>query len=328
MKPWRYILILFLLFLHKDIQAQNLFERFITPADTFSQNKFIAASSFTAATYSGFSIGLYNIWYKNFEQGSFQFFNDWNEWNNMDKYGHFYSAYFQTALGYQGAQWSGLSKKNAIISGVVLGTIFQTTIEIMDGFSSKWGFSVPDIAFNSLGTAAFVSQQYFWNEQRIIFKVSSSDRNYSDDPIYSLDGNAISSLSKRTDDLFGKSLPEKFIKDYNAQTIWASVNIYSFLDEDTAFPKWLNLGIGFGSEHLYGGFENTWIEGNQKFTLDDNRFPRYQQFYLGLDIDLVRLPIKNKFIRTLFHGLNIFKIPGPAIEINTLGQVKFHLIHF
>ncbi|GLR19204.1 DUF2279 domain-containing protein [Portibacter lacus] len=301
---------------------------FIVPSDTLNHKRFNTATIFAASTYSAFSVGLYNVWYRQYDQTSFHFFNDWNEWNNMDKMGHFYTAYFQGVLCYQGAKWTGLSEKKSILTGAILGTLFQSTIEVMDGFSGKWGFSVPDIAYNTAGISAFVAQQWYWKEQRIHFKVSSYNRPYSTQPILSTDGEITNSLEQRADNLFGSSFAARFLKDYNAQTIWASVNIHSFLPEESRFPKWLNLALGTGSENMFGGYENKWEIDQHTFELHLDEFPRYRQFFIGLDVDLTRLPIDNYYWNSLLSILNIFKIPGPAIEINTLGQIKFHIIHF
>lgn len=308
--------------------AQNTFQHFITPSDTFNQKRFNSAAIFAGSTYTAFSVGLYNIWYKQYEQTSFQFFDDWNEWNNMDKMGHFYTAYFQGVLCHQGARWTGLNKKKSILTGVILGTLFQSTIETMDGFSEKWGFSVYDVVYNTAGVGAFVAQQWYWDEQRIHFKVSSYNRSYNTERIFDVTGATFSTIENRADQLFGSSFGERFLKDYNAQTLWASVNIHSFLAEGNKFPKWLNIAFGTGSENLFGGFENKWSIEDHDFDLHLDDFPRYRQFYIGLDVDLTRLGIKNYYVKSAMRILNIFKLPGPAIEFNTLGEIKFHLIHF
>ncbi len=302
--------------------------KFIVPSDSFNQQRFNSALTFTGVTYLGFSIGLYNIWYRKYEQSPIHFFNDWNEWNNMDKMGHFYSAYFQGNLCYQGAKWSGLSKKKSIITGVAIGSLFQSTLEVMDGFSEKWGFSVFDVGFNTAGISAFALQQWYWDEQRIMFKVSGYKHKYATSPIYSTNGIGVSTLDQRANKLFGSTFAERLLKDYNTQTIWASVNIYSFLPKGNNFPKWLNLAFGTSSENMYGGFNNSWIENGDTYTLDKTEFPRYRQFFLGLDVDLKRLPIDNYYWNTILSVLNIYKLPGPAIELNSLGEFKLHLIHF
>jgi len=228
-------------------------------------------------------------------------------------------------LCYKGAKWTGLSENKAITTGLICGTLFQTTIEVMDGFSSKWGWSWSDFAMNNGGLAAFYFQQKYWGEQRISFKVSSYAQDYSTDPISSVSGMSSSSLNNRADELYGATFAERYLKDYNAQTIWASVNIKSFLDESSKVPDWLNVAVGYGANNMFGGYENSWQVGNETFVLKDDQ-ERYQQFYLGLDVDFTRLKVKNHFLKSLLTTLNIFKIPFPAIELNSRGELIFHLI--
>ncbi len=279
----------------------------------------------SATTYTGFSIGLYNSWYKQYPQESFHFFNDWGEWENMDKYGHFYTSHFQAALCYKGAKWTGLSEKQSINTGLICAALFQTTIEVMDGFSSQWGWSWGDFAMNNAGLAAFYFQQKHWGEQRIHFEVSSWPKKYPTvQNINSQSGSASTSLNERANALYGKSWAERYLKDYNAQIIWASFNLASFASENTKIPPWLNVAIGYGAENMFGGFENEWEIDNDLFVLDYS-YERYQQFYLGLDVDFTRIRVKNPFLKSLFTTLNIFKLPLPAIEFNTRGEVIFHL---
>ena len=69
---------------------------FFEGSDVYNGRRFMAASALGATTYAAFSVGLYNSWYKNYNQGSFHFFNDAGEWNQVDKAGHVFSAYFQS----------------------------------------------------------------------------------------------------------------------------------------------------------------------------------------------------------------------------------------
>lgn len=301
---------------------------FFVPADSFSQKRFHTALAFSTVTYSAFSVGLYHAWYKNFDKGSFQLFNDWGEWRHMDKWGHVYSSYFQSALCYNGARWTGLNRNKSIWTGVAISTLFQTTVEVMDGFSTKWGFSLPDVASNTAGSFLFAAQQYFWNEQRISLKLSSSVKNYPNEQIVSTDGLQTEFLRDRVYNLYGSGLLERYLKDYNAQVYWASIKVESFLPDTHRWPSWLNIALGYSAENMFGGFDNSWTQDGHIFVLNQQAFPRYSQFFIGLDIDLPSLNPRNPFLKTVCSVFNIFKIPGPAIELNTQGQIKFHLIKF
>ena len=314
----------FSIVLHCQEQRDTL--GFFDPSPSFHEKRFKTALGFSIGTYTIFSYGLYNTWYKQFPQEGFHFFDDWNEWQNIDKYGHLYTSYFQGELCYKGAKWTGLSEGRSILTGVVCGALFQTTIEVMDGFSSQWGFSITDFAANTVGLGAFAMQQHFWKEQRIMFKVSSWTTNYSSAQIISTDGQATSSIDQRADDLFGNSFVERMLKDYNAQTLWVSVNVNSFLPSQNAWPDWLNIAFGYSGESMFGGFTNSWSENNASFELGEDH-DRYKQFLLGFDVDLNRIHVKNNFLKSLFSIFNIFKYPMPAIEYNTRGEWKFHFLY-
>jgi hypothetical protein len=297
---------------------------FFTPSDTFNQKRFNYAIGISAATYTGFSIGLYNTWYKQYPQEGFHIFNDWGEWNNMDKVGHLYTAYFQGVLCYKGAKWTGLSDNKSIMVGVICGGLFQTTIEMMDAFSSEWGFSLTDMGANIAGLGLFALQQKYWGEQKIMIKVSSFPKKYDDYLVVGSNGTSIS-LQDRADNLFGASFAEKYLKDYNAQAYWASINVNSFLPRNNKWPDWLNVALGYGADNMFGGFENEWETEGEQFVLPKDAYPRVHQFYLGLDFDLTKVKTKNNFLKGLLSIFNIFKAPSPALEINSRGEVSFHI---
>lgn len=316
--------IFFFLFLFK-MESQSPRLSFFEKPDSLNHKRFYTSATTGLVIYSGFSVALWKAWYKDSEITTFHTFNDWNEWQNMDKVGHFSTAWIEAYYSFCGAQWTGMKDKNAILIGIGVGLGLQSTIEIMDGFSADWGFSWSDMAFNALGVGFFATQELLWHEQRIKPKFSASPVSYPDIQIASNNGNNSTFLKTRVEDLYGEDYHISVFKDYNAQTYWLSANLYSFLKNDhIKFPKWLNIAVGHGSENLFGGFGNTWSVEDASYRLSATDFPRYRQFYLSFDIDLARLPIKNRFLKFLIGAVNWIKIPSPTLEINTLGKVKFH----
>jgi hypothetical protein len=67
-------------------------------------------------------------------------------------------------------------------------------------------------------------QQGLWHEQRILLKVSSDFRSYSQPPITAIDGVTTDNLHRRAADLYSNHLAGRLLKDYNAQTYWLSFN--------------------------------------------------------------------------------------------------------
>jgi hypothetical protein len=297
--------------------------------DSLHRGRFWTAAGTGTVAYTGTLLTLNNLWYTKYPRTSFHLFDDSREWQQMDKAGHMFTAYFEADWLYHIARWTGMREKSSIWAGALMATSLQATVETLDGFSSQWGFSLSDFGSNIAGGLLWASQQAGWKEQRIRMKVSSTYRTYPAFPVYSNIPDGMTTLDARAKDLFGKNILQSFLKDYNAQTIWLSFNVHSFLKEESKFPKWLNVAAGYGAENMFGGFENKWKEDDgSEYVLNENQFPRYSQYYISPDIDLSKIKTKSKFVNTLFCMLNIFKIPAPALEINGKGGVDVEWIHY
>jgi uncharacterized protein YfiM (DUF2279 family) len=262
-----------------------------------------------AALYAGSMSGLYFLWYAGYEQSPFHFFNDNAEWLQMDKAGHATSAYHVGLIGYEALRLAGLDEKKSLLYGAPLGFIFLSTVEIFDGLSAGWGFSWGDMAANALGAGLFMGQQALWHEQRIAMKYSYHNTQF---PQY-------------RPNLLGSNLPEKMLKDYNGQTIWLSFNLKSlFMGKESKLPSWINLAFGYSAEGMTGGFSNV----NQYNGQAIPEFTRTRQFILSPDIDLTRIPVENKFLKTTLKVLSFIKIPMPAIMLDSQGDFSAYWLYF
>ncbi len=262
-----------------------------------------------AALYAGSMSGLYFLWYAGYEQSSFHLLNDNAEWLQMDKAGHATSAYHVGLIGYEALRLAGLDEKKSLLYGAPLGFIFLSTVEIFDGLSAGWGFSWGDMAANALGAGLFMGQQALWHEQRIAMKYSYHNTQF---PQY-------------RPNLLGSNLPERMLKDYNGQTIWLSFNLKSlFLGKESKFPSWINLAFGYSAEGMTGGFSNV----NQYNGQAIPEFTRTRQFILSPDIDLTRIPVENKFLKTTLKVLSFIKIPMPAIMLDSQGDFSAYWLYF
>ncbi len=276
-------------------------------SQTIDRNRLTGVLAAQGTLYVASVTGLYFAWYSQNPLSSFHFFNDNQEWMQMDKVGHFVTANYISRLGYHTYRWSGLDEKRSAWFGAGLGFAYLLNIELLDAFSTGWGFSPGDLAANTLGISTFLAQQLLWREQRFSFKYSFHRSSYP--PL--------------RPDLLGKNLIQEMVKDYNGQSYWFSVNISSFLPERTKFPVWLNLAAGYGAEGMVGA--NT--SGTPPDQLPPGISP-YRQFYLSLDVDLTRIPTNKSWLKTLFTVFSFIKIPAPAIEFNTLGEIRFHPIYY
>jgi len=290
--------------------------KFFQPAPSLNKGRAIGLSTGLGATYAGAMIGLNYIWYKDSPRSKFNFFNDAKEWKQVDKLGHLHGAYFESVWATQMLKWAGVNHKKASIYGGLMGFTLQSSIEIFDGFSEKWGASWSDIGFNALGSAMALTQNLLWQEQRIRSKYSFHKVSYPD-----------AQLEQRAIDLYGEGKIERLIKDYNSLAIWVSVTPSRFMKNPRPQAKWLALSVGYMGGDMYGGFDNSWEDENGN-TIDRNDIEQYRRFFFSLDIDFEQFPAKKPGWRTLLSVMNIIKAPMPAMEFNTKGQVIFHPIFY
>jgi hypothetical protein len=236
----------------------------------------------------------------------------------MDKTGHFSGAYTQTMAAYHIHRWCGVKENKALWYAGLAGFGVQSSIEIFDGFSEKWGASWSDIGFNAAGSLFYIVQEKAWHQQRILIKYSFNAEKYND-PI----------IQQRIDHLYGKNIFERSIKDYNGINVWLTVTPADFIKNAKRY-KWLSIALGYGAGGLLGGFENKWNEYDSNGDLiirDYTHIGRYRKFIIAPDINLERFPAKKKGWRMVLYALNYIKIPSPALEINTKGEVIFYPIY-
>lgn len=302
--------ILLLVFVHiLPVKAQDNSLRFFDFPGKYNSKRFKTVIAVESGLYAASMIELNELWYKNYERSPFHFFNDNEEWLQMDKAGHAVSAYYLGKVGVDALRWSGVGEKKAIFFGGSLGSVFLTTIEILDGFSNQWGFSKGDVLANTFGSLVFIGQELGWKEQRILLKFSFSGSRYA----------------QYRPDLLGNSVPERVLKDYNGQTYWVSANISSFLKQENKFPKWLNIAFGYGADGMLGGGINPLF--NDK-GISYPSFERYRQYYFSLDVDLTRIKTSSKLLNACFHTFGFIKFPAPALEYNEVEGLKFLPFYF
>lgn len=82
---------------------------------------------------------LYQSWHSTVPFQKFHFINDNHHWNQMDKFGHAFSSYYMTNIFRSELEWAGVGRKKASIYASLTAWVSITTIDVMDGFSSRWG---------------------------------------------------------------------------------------------------------------------------------------------------------------------------------------------
>lgn len=256
-----------------------------------------------STTYALSLLALNQLWYANNPRTSFHFFNDNDQWLQMDKAGHLYTTFQLSRTGSRAFRWTGMPARKAAVLGSLTGLILMTPIEILDGFSSSYGASWGDAAANLSGSALFLGQHLLWDDTRIT-------------PKFSFQRSGLASLRPNT---LGKGLQEEFLKDYNGQTYWLSLNVQSFLPKQKNFPRWLNIAVGYGGQQMiYAREEENRAQG----------FTAYRQFYLSLDLAPSRIRTHSKVVKTLLFALDAIKIPAPTLEWNPQQGWRFHPVYF
>jgi hypothetical protein len=276
-----------------------------------TKNKKILLSSTLGVAYIASMAELYHLWYANYPQSKFHLFNDNKEWLKMDKAGHIFSSYSVGKYGIELLKGAGYSNKTASIAGPLYGYLYQTTIEVFDGFSSEWGFSTGDIMANTIGTGLVMGQALAWKEQRISLKFSFFQTPYS----------------KVRPEVLGNSFWQNMFKDYNGQTYWLCVNPKSFAPK-SKWPAWLDISLGYGATGMYGGHDNLFTDRYTEMLYDYRSTPRRMEFYLSPDINLEKLKTKKKWIRYSLKVLNAFKFPLPTLNYTQGLGFKFQAVKF
>jgi uncharacterized protein YfiM (DUF2279 family) len=279
----------------------------LLPSIAFSQadsvvnkKKLIVASASVGVAYTASMVVLGNAWYADAPKQSFHWFNDAPEWKQMDKAGHFFSAFHLADNSSMVLQSTNLSRRKSDIIGTITGAVIMSSIEVFDGYSAAYGASISDIAANSAGSLFFLGQSVWWNEVRIHPKFSFHH----------------TSLSKERPDVLGSGASE-ILKNYNGQTLWLSFDVAKFASS-SGWPKWLNVAGGYGAENMKYARDSQ----NRQAGLDP-----YRQYYLSLDVNFTAIPTRSRFLKTAFKLLNMIKVPAPGIEFSKKG-LKAHALYF
>jgi hypothetical protein len=255
----------------------------------------------TVATYTA----LGAAWYANTPMGGFRWFDDWHEWQQMDKLGHSWSAYQVSRNLGDAIRWTGASRKQVLLYGTLAGFVFQTPIEVFDGFSPKYGASWGDITANAAGSLLYLFNETLWREQRIGLAWSFW----------------LSPYAAQRPDVLGTGLTQA-LKDYNGQIYWLTLRVHSFLPEGRLkswYPRWLGLAVGYGADSLLGGYG---IVPPQVLAARERR-----QFYVSIHPDLANIRTRHRGLRILFSVLSCVKLPFPALEYTPATQrLRFNAI--
>ena len=222
---------------------------------------------------------------------SLDFVEDWGKYQQMDKFGHFADAYFTSDLSGKIYRWSGMSGNSSVWFGALTGWLWMLEIEMNDAFMSDWGFSWGDMLANTAGSAFYVLQQFNYDLLGGIHPKFSWHKS-----------DAWKEMRYNTD-------PKALIEDYEGLTFWVTVNPHHYFPDNwkKTYPEWLApLGLAFGVSAKDIGI---------------NPWGGYKEYFVGLDVDLRKLPIWGDLGMTKFivSEINFLRLPLPVIRFSSQG---------
>lgn len=169
-----------------------------------------------------------------------------------DKVGHAYSFYVSTRLLRGGFEWAGHSRRKAAQLAGVTSAALSVGVEIMDGFTDKYGFSTEDMIMNlsGIGVGVLLDSYPQWDDLfdiRLHYLPSDDARRLNDyDPL----------------------------ADYSGQTYLLITKASGVpLFRQQPFLRYLELAVGYGTR----GYQPTDGTGTQL---------RERNFYYGLSLNL------------------------------------------
>ena len=291
---FRNLILVSLLFITSSIWGQN---RFFQPADSLHKGRLTATSISIGTVWTGSIIALNHVWYDGFEKTKLHSFDDSKEWMQMDKMGHLYTAYHLSHQASKLYHWTGLNRKTSAWIGTGIGFGYQLTFEFLDGHSSAWGFSWSDLAANGVGSALYLSQELIWQEQKLKLKFSYHPTEYA----------------QYRPNTLGSNFSERLLKDYNGQTYWLTFSPGTLFPK-TNIPEWIAIAAGYSVDQKLAGMDDHFVTADGLHSFNAQR-----EFVLSLDIDVTKLPIQKKWLKTILSPFNVIKIPFPALVFQANG---------
>jgi hypothetical protein len=202
---------------------------------------------------------------------------------SVDKIGHFYGAYLLEFFIGRSVEWANVPEETALWIGSGGALLFQTYVEIEDGFST-WGFDRVDFASDVGGAAWPVARYYLPYLRHFDLKVSYHP----------------SDLLGNPGGIGFKGQKHLIIDDYEGQTFWLSMAVHDLVPEGVKqyWPDFLCLALGYGAREVAGP--------------DPHRV-----YFVALDLDMTKIiPRDTGFLRALGNLLNYVHMPLPAVQFS------------
>ena len=257
-------------------------------AGEVSYAKVAAVASLTLVAYGAAYWLVFEKGWWDDDDSHFHFENDFDYALNLDKLGHFAAG---VALGegfYEGYRWAGATEFQSYLFAGLSAMMTHIAIDVKDGYSPEWGFSIFDVLSGTLGGFLPMAERYIPLFKYVDLKWS-----------YWINSRAYYDQGKHD----GKNHTEIFTDDYVNQTFWASFKPYRLLPAGARrfYPSWLAIAAGLSID------EGVFIK--------DYEGTPHREVYIALDYDLEAFRPQSRMARTLIKWLNYFKFPAPAVQV-------------
>ncbi|NJO17084.1 MAG: DUF2279 domain-containing protein [Thioploca sp.] len=205
-----------------------------------------------------------------------------------DKLGHAYSFYVSTRMMTKSFQWVGHSQQQAIQLAGITSAALSVGVEVLDGFTEKYGFSPEDVVMNltGIGTGIILEKYPYWDnlfDLRLKYWPSDDARRLNEyDPF----------------------------TDYSGQTYLLITKASGILPlRQNRWLRYLELAVGYGTR----GYQPTDGTDSQ---------PKERNFYYGLSVNLSQLfnemlfktNLKSSYTQLVTEQvLEYLQMPGTAL---------------
>ena len=223
-------------------------------------------------------------WWRD-NRAPFHFQEDLVYGRSVDKIGHFFGATAFTFVMRRALEGANLPPKKALWIGAGGALLFQTYVEVEDGFSA-WGFDRVDWLSDLGGAAWPLLQDAVPSLQNYNLKFSYVPSDLLDRP----GGSGF------------KGQKHLIIDDYEGQTFWLSVKMKKVLPACAAnyWPSFLCLAAGYGARDIAGVGVSP-----------------YSVLFLTFDYDFAEIiPQSSTFLKDLTEALDFIHFPAPALRIS------------
>jgi hypothetical protein len=240
-----------------------------------------------AAMFGGTAVDAYFSWWRDAEKPFSFYRHEDQNWftgahRGLDKPGHFYGTYVMFTLSRNLLLWGGHSPSTALWWSAGLAMFNSLEIEIGDGFSA-FGFDYQDLVFGLGGVGYGILQSEVPFFRNFNFKLSYWSRK-------------------------GFTSPANFTSDYDAMTVWLTVDMHRLLPKpvSTVWPAWLNLAVGMG--------------------VDDGESRR--ELVVGFDLNLEGLfTSESQDLLLSQRMLDVLHWPAPALKFTEGRGPNSYLFH-